>query len=732
MAVSQIGEACKKQISAEMSGILSLVLPFFQDGHPRVINAAMQLIGVFCEDLSPDFQQNNHTTVVPAILSGLGSPHLRLKGQAAAVLVNFCEGSEDGVLDGHLDAVLGALVPALQVDCRPLQEDAVTALSLVATSSKAEFAKYYASFMPGLKAIIQGCNSKETRTLKGKALECMSLIGVAVSEGGHKALFEADGAELMNLILATLATNMEADDPLQDYVLITIPRVAQALKEGFVQYLPQVVPIFLKSLQGANPQDLFSMQDEDDIADDTQGTGVVSQVMGIRGVGKKRINVHVEALTEKMRSAEIICNLCCNLQEYFFPYVEQTTALMLPLLDFPLEEIRHSVMKVLPELMRSGTQHFEKMSNVAQRTQFAQATLRGMLPVVLTALVKENDTENCSMLLENFAETIQLADEGAMTPKEVDAMIQILRSLLNDCKERQRDILVGANDGDADEKDREDIEEELEVECELQEQIGECLGAVLRSSKGESVQPFDTHFRDALAGMMAPNNRKEDRQMALCAFIDVVEHGSPAPIALGYAGQAVPAMAAYTQDENADMRRTAAYGMGIMAQAAPEQFAPHAADAVKCLSAMVSSPATTEDEQCAVDNAVNALGRIALSVSAAVDANAITQAWLQKLPLQGDRYEAKSSIELLDKMITQQFAPLFADPAAATAKILQVLANGTTIEEEGTQWASNKTAKQAVAATLQHLQATVPADVLKEAYVKLPQKSQAALQAVTA
>jgi len=352
---------------------------------------------------------------------------------------------------------------------------------------------------------------------------------------------------------------------------------------------------------------------------------------------------------------------------------------------------------------------------------------------VLTALVKENDTENASMLLENFAETIQLADADALTDKEADAVVQILKSVFDDCKTRQQEIMAAATDGDADEKDREDVEEELEVELELQQQVGECLGAVIHACKAKAVGPFDQHFKNTLGALMAPQNRSEDRMMAMCAFIDVIEHGAPAPQALGYAAQAVPAMAHYLQDEDSDLRQGAAYGVGIVAQAAPEQFPPFAADSVKCLSALVTGPSAQEEgNQTVTDNAVNALGRIAFHASSAVDATALTQGWLQKLPLQGDRVEAKNAILLLEKMLAAQFAPLFVDPPAATAHILRVLVDGTTITEEGTQWSSVPTAKRAVAMTLQRLQATVPGDVLQGAYASLPQEAQAALQAATA
>ena len=100
----------------------------------------------------------------------------------------------------------------------------MSALAHVATHSKTNFGKYYSSFMPGLKQIIAGCTTKETRALRGKSIECMSLIGAAVSEGGQGELFEADGAELMSLVLTSLSSqSMDSDDPTQAWPLTLTP-----------------------------------------------------------------------------------------------------------------------------------------------------------------------------------------------------------------------------------------------------------------------------------------------------------------------------------------------------------------------------------------------------------------------------------------------------------------------------------------------------------------------------
>ncbi len=56
----------------------------------------------------------------------------------------------------------------------------VTTLAAVADTMEEKFCPYYDHFMPSLKYIFQNANLKEHRLLRGKTIECISLIGLAV------------------------------------------------------------------------------------------------------------------------------------------------------------------------------------------------------------------------------------------------------------------------------------------------------------------------------------------------------------------------------------------------------------------------------------------------------------------------------------------------------------------------------------------------------------------------
>lgn len=322
------------------------------------------------------------------------------------------------------------------------------------------------------------------------------------------------------------------------------------------------------------------------------------------------------------------------------------------------------------------------------------------------------------MLLENFAETIQIAGEDIFTDREVATCLQVLRAAADDMLVRRQEIEVALQDEDADEKEFEDIEEDLECEFELQQQIGELMGSVIRSAKALAVAPFDQHMKPLMGEFMAPERRAQDHMMALCAFDDIIEHGAPDQRVLQYAQQVLPSMIQFLSDKDTDVRQSAAYGVGVCAEVAVQPFSAVCQQAFEGLNKLVADPqARTEENAATTDNAISAMGKIAFYHSNMLDANAIVPVWLSMLPLKADRIEAKTSTELIAKMVDAKFAPLLSNPSTTVPQILAVLADAVDTETTVIQ------------PTIHNLQQLIPADVLQGALQSLPAATQQQLAA---
>lgn len=89
--------------------------------------------------------------------------------------------------------------------------------------------------MPCLKFIIENANVKELRLLRGKSIECASLIGLAV--GSDK--FCNDAGQIMNLLLQTQTGEVVLDD--DDPQVISLLTIRHFHDINFFNFNPLVI-----------------------------------------------------------------------------------------------------------------------------------------------------------------------------------------------------------------------------------------------------------------------------------------------------------------------------------------------------------------------------------------------------------------------------------------------------------------------------------------------------------
>lgn len=201
-------------------------------------------------DFAPTFEKKFHSKVIPGLLHLMddnGNP--RVQAHAGAALVNFSEDCPKNILTQYLDSIIEKLETILQSKFKELVEkgsklvleQVVTTIASVADTAEEKFQTYYdrldfklsdfeylirilifmtyetvmdelySRFVPCLKYIIQNATTTELRLLRGKTIECISLIGLAV--GPEK--FTADASEVMEMLLKTQTgdAEMSDDDP---------------------------------------------------------------------------------------------------------------------------------------------------------------------------------------------------------------------------------------------------------------------------------------------------------------------------------------------------------------------------------------------------------------------------------------------------------------------------------------------------------------------------------------
>ena len=801
VCLAQVAEGCSKAMAAQTGPLVDFCVAGLADPHPRVRWAACQALGQMCTDLGPGLQREQGGKALPALLGamqGAGAP--RVQAHAAAALVNFTEACDVPTLAPHLDALVATLLALLtggggsggaggragttagapSTAPRLVQEGALTALASVADAAKAGFGRYYDQVMPPLRSALAAPTpppggpprppgSANPLLLRAKALECASLVGMAVGPDA----FRADAHAIMTLLAGWAAAGPAgADDPTPSYALQAGARICKCLGPEFLPYLDAVMPPLLAAA-GAAPD--VSITDADGEAGGSGGAAGLpgTNAVGAAGlaeddedvetiyVGDRKICIRTSALEDKATACHMICCYADELKAGFFPYVERVTGVMVPLLKFYFHEgVRQAAAAAMPELLRSAVLAAEAGAPGADAAYVARM-VQFIWPPLLDAVGKEPELEVLASALEAVQEVVELAAPvpGALSPADGLAALARVQTVLAGSEERRLERAARRASEDFDAEEAEALEVENEEEEELLDAAAGLVGAVLKAH-GDGAAAGVDGLMPSLAPLLAPGGggggpnaasaaatgaSPGERRIAVCVLDDVLEHCPAA--AAKYAPQAVPVLIAAAGEGGcggggyggAALRQCAAYGLGVLAETRPALAAPYLAAAVDALLKCAAAPDEgDEDGPSARDNGVSALGKIleaaapAGSSSSALPApvaEAAAAAFVAGLPLRADLVEARASHARLVRLVDGSDALLL---GAGNARLPAVVAALAGIAARGPGGGTDQATLARATALLAQMQAALPTGVMAAATAGLGAQEQAALAAALA
>ncbi|KAH9617550.1 hypothetical protein KSS87_021809 [Heliosperma pusillum] len=713
ICLAQIAEGCAKVMIKNLEQVVSMVLNSFKDPHPRVRWAAINAIGQLSTDLGPDLQTQYHHLVVPALASAMDDfPNPR--AHAASAVLNFSENCTPEILTPYLDGIVSKLLVLLQNGKPMVQEGALTALASVADSSQELFQKYYDVVMPYLKAILVNATDKANRMLRAKSMECISLVGMAVG----KEKFREDAKQVMEVLMQLQGSQMEADDPTTSYMLQAWARLCKCLGQDFLPYMNVVMPPLLHSAQ-LKPDVTITSTDSDADIDESDDESIETIT-----VGDKRIGIKTSVLEEKATACNMLCCYADELKEGFFPWIDQVAGILVPLLKFYFhEEVRKAAVSAMPELLRSAKLAIEKGLGQGRNEAYLKQLSDYIIPPLVEALNKEPEVEICSSMLDALKECIQVVGP-LLDENQVRSIVNEIKHSITASSLRKADRAERAKAEDFDAEEGELLSEENEQEEELFDQIGDCLGTLIKTFKA-SFLPFFDELSSYLTPMWGKDKTAEERRIAICIFDDVVEHCREA--AFRYYDTFLPFLLEACNDENPDVRQAAVYGLGVCAELGGSVFKPLVGESLSRLNAVLRHPnASHSDNVMAYDNAVSALGKVCQFHRDSIDAAQIVPMWLNCLPIKGDLIEAKVVHEQLCSMVERSDGDLLGPNNHYLPKIVAVFAE---ILCAGKDLATEQTVSRMIN-LLRQLQQTLPPATLASTWSSLQPQQQLALQSI--
>eukprot|EP01099_Mayorella_cantabrigiensis_P001326 TRINITY_DN1575_c0_g1_i1.p1 TRINITY_DN1575_c0_g1~~TRINITY_DN1575_c0_g1_i1.p1 ORF type:complete len:1131 (+),score=337.45 TRINITY_DN1575_c0_g1_i1:1-3393(+) len=627
MSIALVGEGCSKFIGPHLENVLKYIIPGFTDPHPRVRWAACNAAGQMATDFTPDFQQKAHQPVlngVMTVMSDLTFP--RVVAHAASSIINFCEGCDPELLAPYVDGLLAKLFSLLGTGHKMVQEQSVTAVAAIADCIKEKFTPYYETFMPYMIRILAEASGKNYRTLRGKSIECISILALAVG----KEKFLPDSPRVMELLMRLQNSELEPDDPQISFLLQSCARLCTCLSEHFVPYLGAVMPPLLKSAQIQPDVKVTEDFDDQEPKDEEEGWDYIP-------IQDKRIGIRTSTLEEKATACNMILCYVAELKEGFFPYVDQVAQILVPLLKFYYHDgCRMAAVTTMPELLRSVSIYVEKKG--ADR-QLVKTLFDFIFNTLIQVIPTEIELEILTAMLESVSQILDIIGENnIIDPPQVKQTIDAFKVILDDFGQRRENREEKGNEPDFDDEEAEKLEEENEQEEEFLSQVGEVMGKFCKLYKAHFL-PFFSELVVPIAGLLAPTRPSHDRQIGLCIFDDLVEHCGPETIHVF--PQFWNAMVKSLEDPDPSVRQAASYGVGVCAVVVGSQIGSAIQEVVPRLTTLINHPASREEENAyATENGISSLGKICKHLSQFVNTAELLPLWLSWFPVQYDKVES--------------------------------------------------------------------------------------------
>ena len=636
MAISAISEGCRDLMVGELDKVLALVVPALQDPHPRVRWAGCNALGQMSTDFAGTMQEKYHQIVLTNIIPVLSSVEPRVQAHAAAALVNFCEEAEKEILEPYLDDLLNNLLALLRSPKRFVQEQALSTIATIADSAETAFGKYYDTLMPLLFNVLKEEQSKEYRLLRAKAMECATLIALAVGK-------ERMGQDALNLVqlLGMIQSNItDADDPQAQYLLHCWGRMCKVLGHDFIPYLPSVMPPLME-LASAKA-DLTLLDDDEQIASYEQEEGW--ELVPLKG---KVIGIKTSILEDKHMAIELIVIYAQQLEAAFEPYVEGIMAnVALPGLAFFFHDpTRVASAKSVPMLLNAY-----KKAHGERSLQMAALWSR-TLEKVLEVLMPEPNIDTLAEMYQCFYESVEVVGKECLTDQHMSIFIQAAKETLDEYQKRVKKRLEESQDAEEGEEENEDMLFAIEDDQTLLSDMNKAFHTIFKN-QGVSFLPAWSRLLPFYESFCA-NQDSTQRQWALCIFDDVLEFCGEQ--SWTYQQHIRQPLISGMNDEVPANRQAACYGVGIAAQKGGQQWCAFVLESVQTLLQVCAIPSARDDDHVfATENACASIAKILQRYGDKLpDKQTAIAHWVETLPVVNDDEAAPYAYMFLASLIEQ-------------------------------------------------------------------------------
>lgn len=236
-----IAEGCAEPLRDHLTDIMPIVLSAAKDPCAAVRECACFALGQLSEHCQPEILSYSDQ-VLPIAFALLDDATIAVQATSCYVLEMFCERLDPDSIRPLLDPLVRKLAQMLEsTSKRSVQEMSVAALAATAVAAEDEFTPY----VPGvadLMSKMMSINDEKLFSLRGRALECMGHIAIAVGKDVFRPYFAAT--------MQCACEGLTFDNTeLHEFAYAVFANLAKVMEQEFSPCLGDLVPHLLDVLK---------------------------------------------------------------------------------------------------------------------------------------------------------------------------------------------------------------------------------------------------------------------------------------------------------------------------------------------------------------------------------------------------------------------------------------------------------------------------------------------------
>jgi hypothetical protein len=229
-----IAEGCAEPLRENLAKVMPHVFQTAGDADARVRECACFALGQISEHCQPEVLGYS-SQILPIVFALLDDDNVAVQATSCYVIEMFCERLEPDGVRPLLDPLVNKLASMLKgTTKRSVQEMTVAALAATAVAAEEEFAPYVEG-VSTLMSTLMVLKEEKTFSLRGRALECMGHIAIAVGKEHFRPYFAP------TMQCACEGLTFDSTD-LHEFAYAAFANLAKVMGEEFAPVLAELVP----------------------------------------------------------------------------------------------------------------------------------------------------------------------------------------------------------------------------------------------------------------------------------------------------------------------------------------------------------------------------------------------------------------------------------------------------------------------------------------------------------